>query len=474
MKLGRAVVSQIIASGDIEPYLNRGFNERWMLDPDQGSESVFGDSTGTWYKAYLFLLKHYAEHGKVPSEENFLTKFGDVNLVDQNDSPSELIERMQERVQRAVLSYALEVLQEARAQGNTEGVEAALILATDLMKNGVTDNALVTEVSVGEWNPLEFMDREMVAGIPFGIPEIDDNYFGLQPQWLVTLVGRQKAKKSWLMMLMAYAAWLSGRNVLFYSVELSMNEAMQRIYSLAADVAPGKWSVPTAKRTAQNWFTATERNRLEKVKREFADSSNTFTVKQVSWQVNTATILRDVRTTPTDIVFFDGVYELKDNNGRSAGSDWQAQESVAQELKNLALTSGVTIVTTTQSQEKQQSGKKKPGIQSKTTQGGTAFQKYADLMLGLDYDDDGDRDEIYLTNILHRHEAIPEVILLWEFYDGCHVTARLNEGGSDGQKALVNRFMERMEGDGESTVMHPAEPEASRGRRVVRRHDAEA
>lgn len=485
MKLGRAVVSQIIASGDIETYINRGFNQRWMEDPDHGSESVFGDSTGTWYKAYLFLLKHYEDHGKAPSAENFLTKFGDVNLIDQDDSPSELIERMQDRVRRTVLSVMLETLQEARDTDNVGKIEAALIECTDIMKNGVTDNALVTEIAVGDWNPLADLDREMIPGIPFGIPEIDENYFGLQPSWLVTIVGRQKAKKSWLMLLMALAAWRAGRNVLFYSVELSMAEAMRRIYSLAVDMPPGVWSVPTAQRNASNSASATHRNDLEKVMREQQEAENKITVKQVSWQVGTAHIIRDVRSNPTDVIFFDGVYELKDNNGRSAGSDWQAQESVAQELKNLALTTGVTVVTTTQSQEKQQSGKKKPGIQSKSTQGGTAFQKYADLMLGLDYEDDGDRDEIYMTNILHRHEAIPEVVLSWEFYDGCNVTARPNEGGADGQKALVSKFMDRMVGDGESTIMRPdrsleeaaddiIERATGRGRRVRRPELAEA
>lgn len=445
MNLGQAIVSHIIDTGEIEPYLDRGLGERWLKDPDQGAESVLGPDTGNWFKAYQFLLEHFDEHGKVPSHAVFLDAFGNVRLTDQDNSASELLKLAERRISLAVSDALFDLIEDAHATGDLGGIEDALIDGVEILKHGIADDTVVTEMTNGDFDPVTNATRDILPGIPFGIPEIDAEYHGTQPGWLVTIVGRQKAKKSWFLFLHALAAWRSGRNVRVYSVELTNEEAWERIYSLALDLAPGKWLVPTEKRNERTWFSRDELRSMEDFRAGFTAAPNTLTVTQVDWGTTTKTVIRDVRRNQTDLVCFDGSYELSDGSGKSSGSDWQAQDTVARDLKRLALRTKITVATTTQSQEKQQGSKKKPGIKTSSVQAGSAYNRYSDLMIGLDYEDDGDKSEIYLTNMLSRRNSVPEVILTWNFTDGCHADARMWEGGYDGNADMVSRFTDELD-----------------------------
>lgn len=468
MNLGQAIVSHIIDTGEIEPYLDRGLDERWLKDPDQGAESVLGPDTGNWFKAYQFLLEHHDEHGKVPSHAVFMDAFGSVRLTDQDNSSSELLKIAERRIGLAVADALFDLVEDAHSTGDVGGIEDALVDGIEILRHGIADNSVVTEMTNGDFDPVANATRDIKPGIPLGIPEIDAEYHGIQPGWLVTIVGRQKAKKSWLLFNWALAAWRAGKNVRVYSVELTNEEAWERIYSLALDIAPGKWLVPTEKRNERNWFSKDELRSMEDFRATLDASPHKLTVTQVDWGTTTKTVIRDVRRNVTDLVCFDGSYELSDGQGKSSGTDWAAQDQVARDLKRLTLRTKVSVVTTTQSQEKQQGSKKRPGIKTSSVQAGSAYNRYSDLMIGLDYEDDGDHDEIYLTNMLSRRNRLPEVILTWSFSDGCHADARMWEGGYDGDTDMVSRFTQQLDDDS------PLAGTSARKRTVTRRDDEDA
>lgn len=482
MNLGQAIVSQILHTGEIEPYLERGLDDRWLKDPDQGAEAVLGADTGNWFRAYRHLLEHFDEHGKVPSAQVFLDQFGDVRLIDQDDSTSELLKIAERRISLAVADALFDLVDYAHASGDLTGIEDAMTDGIEILKHGIADNSVVTEMANGDFDPVANAQRDIAWGIPIGIPEIDAEYHGIQPGWLVTVVGRQKAKKSWLLFNWALAAWRAGRNVRVYSVELTNEEAWQRIYSLALDISPSKWLTPTERRSERTWFSRDEFRAMKEFQAELEAAPNTLTVTQVDWGTTTKTVIRDVRRNATDVVFFDGSYELNDGGGKSSGTDWGAQDAVARDLKRLGLRTGVAVVTTTQSQEKQQGAKKKPGIKLGSVQAGSAYNRYSDLMIGLDYEDEGQSDEVYLTSMLARRNRMPEVVLSWSFTDGCRVDARLWEGGYDGSTDLVSQFMKKLDDDSPlagtsarrrgtaaDTEAAPADNAQPAGRRVIRR-----
>lgn len=445
MDLGKAIVTDILTSGNIEPYLQAGLDERWLDDADQGSEAVLGDEGGNYFKAYRFLLKHFGEHGHIPDMDVFTEQFGRVKLTDSDHVSSELIEVAKRRVNFAITDNVIELLKLAQNAGDLDAVESTMIDSVAIFQVGLVNNTLVSEVTNDEFDPIASANRRIERGVPVGIPMIDDVYYGFQPSWLVTYVGRQKAKKTWLMLKGALAAWEAGFNVRFYSVEMTNDEAWQRAYSLACGLAPSMWNIPEKDRTAANWFSGADFEDMEKFRARLGESPNKLTITQVDWGTTTMTIQRDVRKQHTDVVYFDGSYELQDKDGGSSGSNWQAQDKVVQELKRLALQTGIVMVTTTQSQEKQQGSKSRPGIKLDSVQAGSAFNRYSDVMIGLDYEDDGANDEVYLTNMLSRRNRIPEAVLTWYFDGKCEVTARPYE--YDGHSELTSKFSEKMAGE---------------------------
>jgi hypothetical protein len=474
--LGRAIVTDILTTGSIDAYLHAGLDERWLDSAEQGAEAVLGDLGGNYFKAYRFLLKHHETHGHIPDGDVLAEQFGRIKLSESDHISSELIEVAQRRINFAITDNVIEVLKLAQNAGDLDAVEATMIDSVAIFQVGLVNNTLVSEISNDEFDPVASATRKIERGIPIGIPLIDEEYFGFQPSWLVTLVGRQKAKKSWLMLKSALAAWEAGFNVRFYSVEMTNDEAWQRLYSLALGIGPSKWLIPEKNRNHDNWFTEDDFAEMQAFRARLGESSNKLTITQVDWGTTTMTIQRDVRKNQTDVVYFDGSYELQDKDGSSSGSNWQAQDKVVQELKRLGLQTSIVVVTTTQSQEKQQGGKSRPGIKLDSVQAGSAFNRYSDVMIGLDYEDDGRTDEVYLTNMLSRRNKVPEAILTWSFNDTCEVTARPYDAPE-----LSSKFTEKVAGQFADTSVRVRakddEPDEDTsdgsdkvgGRRVVRR-----
>jgi archaellum biogenesis ATPase FlaH len=88
-ELGRDVISKIVRTGEMQPYIDAGFGQSWLDDPAQGSEVVFGDRENERYDkfededrvAYRTLLEHYDRHGRVPTPRVFLREVCDYDLL---------------------------------------------------------------------------------------------------------------------------------------------------------------------------------------------------------------------------------------------------------------------------------------------------------------------------------------------------------------------------------------------------------
>ena len=72
----------------------------------------------------------------------------------------------------------------------------------------------------------------------------------------------------------------------------------------------------------------------------------------------------------------------------SRAPNWEGHDNLANDLKKLGMNHMIPIVITHQVREKQLTGKKGAGIDDGAMMGGTAIIMYADLVLGVDVDDD--------------------------------------------------------------------------------------
>lgn len=410
---GNAIVSNIVRTGEIKPFLDAGMTAAWLGDKESGWDGVFD---GADLDVYELLLAHKVKHGTVMTEEQVRAKIRSLpkTFFDtaRDYEASELIEQAVTDAQRRILDNIAEDVTAKRKNRNyPAAVEALLAGAVRLSKGLREDGGSFTLLSDEDFDLEAFMAAkpEGVNGVPMGIARIDDDFGGWQPGMLITYLGRQKAMKTSMMLYSSYYAWEKGHRVLFYSVELDEELLRQRLYGIGAGV--------NANRFRRGALTDAERERVsalqERIDQAADDNNVEYAISKKTAMLNMDDITREVDDFKPDVVYIDGFYFMRDRlSGKSAGSNWEANENIAAELKELAMTRKIPVVTSTQVQEKQHNNKT-DGIDGATIQGGTGLLKASDLVLGLDKEQD--EDELKINCVLSRFKPIDEVKVIWNW-----------------------------------------------------------
>jgi len=109
----------------------------------------------------------------------------------------------------------------------------------------------------------------------------------------------------------------------------------------------------------------------------------------------------DIERYEPDIVYVDGFYFMTDAATGKPGSNWEGHDNLANDIKTLAMNHLIPIVITHQVREKQLTGKRGAGIDDGAMMGGTAIIMFADLVLGVDADEEGTRTLSCTRSRLH-------------------------------------------------------------------------
>jgi replicative DNA helicase len=169
--------------------------------------------------------------------------------------------------------------------------------------------------------------RGKITGIATGFDILDKATMGLNPQWLVTIAGRNASYKTWVLVSWALNAWRNGNNVAIFSCEMSHLELKTRIHGLATDIQPTK----IQKGTLEPW----EKDKLiEHLKSTQEPPWGNLIINEnpTSMHDVDADVLNINETTPLDIIFIDSAYRMN----ASGDSDVSRQASIARAAKNLA------------------------------------------------------------------------------------------------------------------------------------------
>lgn len=406
MNIGREIISCILSTQALRPFLDAGLDRPWLEAPDDGSPAVFD---GPDYEAYEYILSHWEKFRKVPS----LTLFQDnypaeaFRLSNNDHIPGELVDKAVGEVRRLLLaesvSTAVDLYEEGRIEDAADQVTA---LARRLDRGVHTQRATMLRIGDEQgFDMQEFLNREITMGVPLGLDPIDAEFYGWQPGQLITFLGRQKATKTTLALWSAFSAWAAGHTAHFYSVELDTDILLQRILSMGAGINPEHFR--------RGGLTKTEKEAIDGMWHEFEeDTESTITISKHHIHLSVTDIEKDIETLSPGVVYIDGFYFMRDRITGDTANEWKANENIATELKALALDTGVPIVVTTQVQEKQHN-KGKKGIQADTIQAGTGLLKASDLVLGIDRDDD--KGTILLDQVYNRYSPISPLEIEWDW-----------------------------------------------------------
>ena len=415
MNTGRQILHSLLSGGDIRVVLDAGLNKNWLEGDNTGSSVIF---TGIDRQAYKWLLNHYARHRNIPALETFRQHFPEETLkFSKNVIPvEELTELATEQVTSFlvadIIGRAID-LHDNWSKGSGRIEDAASLLGLD---SGIKfQRSRADDLSSTSFNLEDLLNTELEMGIPFGIDTIDEDFFGFQPGMLVTLMGRQKSGKSWSTIKSALEAWKEGYTVLVFSVEMDVNVFRQRILCLGANVSPS--------RMRRGRLFPAEKEKVREFNDLLTDEQGRFFISKKKAGITVDAIREEVAQYNPNIVYIDGFSFMVDAKTGRMTSDWQANENVADALKELAMEEEIVVFVNTQVQEKQYMPKH--GIEARTIASGTGLLKASDLVLGQNKDD----NDITINCVYSRFEW-PDTVVIdvdWETMNFVSVRAKLEE-----------------------------------------------
>ena len=412
MNIGREILHSLLSGGDIRTVLDAGLNKNWLEGENTGSSVVFN---GIDKQAYRWVLSHYDRYRTTPSTEIFRQHFPEETLkFNKKVIPvDELVGLVEDKVSSFLVADVIgraidlhdsgKIAQATTLLGIERGIKARKVKADDL--------------SSSSFDLETFLNTELTMGIPFGIDTVDEDFYGFQPGMLITLMGRQKSGKSWSTINSAMSAWTQGYTVLVFSVEMDVSILRQRVWCLGANVSPS--------RMRRGRLTEDEKEKVRQFQSILSEDEGTFLISKRKAGITVEAIKEEVAQYNPNIVYIDGFSFMIDSKTGRLTSDWQANENVADQLKELAMEEEIVVFVNTQVQEKQYTSKH--GIEARTIASGTGLLKASDLVLGQDKDE----NDITINCIYSRFEPVSTTVLdiNWDTMEIASLRATMEEKG---------------------------------------------
>lgn len=228
----------------------------------------------------------------------------------------------------------------------TEGADAAssffLQGISRLVKTGSNERSKnILELNDDIWQTYlnRAIHKGQITGIPTGFHIFDNHTMGLQPQWLVTIAGRNASFKTWVLTHWALSAWKKGNNVAIFSCEMSKLELATRIYGLATNVPPTKIQHGTMDDKESDRFLEGLKSFSDSPYGKLVINDDPLSVADVDAQCQAIQEMH-----PIDIIFIDSAYRMHGEGD----SDVSRQRNIANLAKDLAKKYNVPVVCTVQ------------------------------------------------------------------------------------------------------------------------------
>jgi replicative DNA helicase len=393
------LLSKLIEDRNLGYILEQNINETWFKDPADK-------------KLFKFLHAHFAKYTETPSLEVVLENFPTYQLLQVEDSVDYLLDRVVDERRKAIIvgtvGNALESLEKMPQdhEGALLSFERGIIRIEEEGLSGTNDIEITKEAKKARLEYERRKNNPGMLGYPTGFPTMDSATSGLQKGQLIVVVAPPKTGKSTLALQMASVAHLDDLRPLFISFEMSNEEQKSRFYALRARISHRRLMTGTltAEEEARYYKTAEGIEHMRE-KFYFSDSSSGMTVSSIASKI---------QTLKPDIVFIDGTYLMIDEEGADPGSP-QAFTNITRSLKRLAQKAKVPVVTTTQVLTWKMKGGK---VTADAIGYSSSFHQDADVIFGLQREDEAVDDTRLLKVIASRNGGLEEVTLMWNWETG--------------------------------------------------------
>lgn len=285
---------------------------------------------------YDFVNTHLRSYGVVPSFDTVRTesarraagtlesRFPFAEVTDSCDYY--LTQVSQRAVYNTAVQFQQPLVQAIQSRDSQRITEVGRQLYTSLNQQGHTQD--VTPIlDVGQALLADVRESQMSSGtngVTTGYEPVDSDLMGLKGGELLILAGRPKMGKTYYMLAMILHAWLSGKSILFVSMEMSPKGLVSRIASILARMNP--------RILRGNEITSHAYNRYSDTIQGFSELPP-FNFVAGNFSKTPADIERVLATQPADYVAIDGGYLLKPNDRNSQNAKHEMLADVINDVK---------------------------------------------------------------------------------------------------------------------------------------------
>lgn len=391
------LLGRVIQERKANYLFEKGINESWFHSPEDK-------------KLFKFVQHHFANYSETPSLDVIKENFPSYEIPVVEDSLDYLVDRLVDERRKAIvvstLSDAIENLE------NKKDHEEALNALTRGFARIETEGLSRTndiEITKAAAHAKEEYERRKnnpgLLGYSTGFPTMDETTAGMQAGQLIFIVAPPKTGKSTVALQMAATNHLNGLRPMFLSFEMNNEEQKLRYYAIRARVSHHRLRTGTLTDEEEARFYQ-KVDAIQRMDEEmfFVDSANGVTVSSVASKI---------QNFKPDIVYVDGTYLMIDEEGAEAYN--QQMTNITRALKRLAQKASVPIVATTQVLNWKM---RKGQVTADAIGYSSSFHQDADVIFGLQREDEMVDDTRTLKVIANRNGGYKEVALAWNWENG--------------------------------------------------------
>lgn len=283
-------------------------------------------------KVHAFCMEHQQVAGTAPEPDLIRRKFPSFTFV--YDMP---VEWAAKQLRDENLEIKMKVLVSQASKQLVDGdPHAAWSLLTDgvrtIQPNATRPVNIFDEAAMREAIPEPY---------PVGVPKIQELTGGIRPGELWYVGARPGRGKSWDLMRHAVAAASAGRDVVLFSMEMSLRDLSDRLLALIYnwDVILG-WDDDRKVRAAKAWMK----------------DKGTINVVDPSMQ-RCDVMAVEAAAAPNTLLLVDHVGLMRSTSGNRAVEDYKFAASISNDLKEIAQRYKVPIIAASQTNRKSESNK---------------------------------------------------------------------------------------------------------------------
>lgn len=391
------LLSKIVQGRNVNYLFEKGVNESWFHDANDK-------------KLFKFLQHHFANYSETPSLDVIQENFPTYAPILVEDSIEYLIDRLvDERRKSIVVSTISDAIEQVETNKDHEEALNALVRGFARIENEGLSRTNDIEITKAAAHAKEEYERRKnnpgLLGFSTGFPTMDEATAGMQAGQLIFIVAPPKTGKSTVALQMAATNHLNGLRPMFLSFEMNNEEQKLRYYAIRARVSHHRLRTGTLTDEEESRFYQ-KIDVIQNMEEEmfFVDSANGVTVSSVASKI---------QNFKPDIVYVDGTYLMIDEEGAEAYN--QQMTNITRALKRLAQKAKLPVVATTQVLNWKM---RKGQVTADAIGYSSSFHQDADVIFGLQREDETVDDTRTLKVIANRNGGFQEVSLMWNWDTG--------------------------------------------------------